>query len=353
MMQNQELKILLISPVPPPAGGIATWTQQYIEWSKINHFNVDIVNTALVGKRAENIKSKSKLIDEIQRTTRIVKDIIFKVKKHKPNIIHINTSCSELGIIRDYLCARIGKRKGIKIFIHYRCNIEDQVGKKLIQNYFLKKLANIADRNLVLNNLSKKFLSNKLQKDSTLIANFIDESYLLTKPKEIKETIRVITFVGHLNRSKGIFEIFEAARSHSKIIFNLAGPASKFIKGDNLPSNVRLLGALQKEEVRNLLYQSDVFLFPSYTEGFANSLLEAMAMGLPIITTPVGANKDMLESSGGVFVDIANSSEIVCAINHIKNLDVRLKMARWNIDKVKREYTTDKIMRKLISLYLD
>ena len=67
-MKQNNLKILLVSPLPPPAGGIASWTQQYIDWSEKNNLSVEIVNTAVIGKRAEKINQKTKILDEIKRT---------------------------------------------------------------------------------------------------------------------------------------------------------------------------------------------------------------------------------------------------------------------------------------------
>lgn len=52
---------------------------------------------------------------------------------------------------------------------------------------------------------------------------------------------------------------------------------------------------MKQERVKNLLDQAGVFVFPSHSEGFVNALLEATARGVPIITTPVRANADMIE----------------------------------------------------------
>ena len=350
-MTEKDLRVLLISPLPPPAGGIATWTKQYIDWASSNSLNVDIVNTAVVGKRAEKINSGTKLVDEIQRTKNIIKELKYKINKCKPNVIHLNTPCGKLGIIRDYMCAKIAKRYNAKLFVHYRCNIEDQIGDGIVQKYFFNKLVNIADLNLVLNNSSKSFLFSETHKDSTLITNFIEEKFILQETKIVKEVIKVISFVGHVQRTKGILEIIDVAKQFPEIDFKLAGPVANEIINLNLPSNITLLGAISKNEVRELLEKSDLFLFPSYTEGFANALLEAMAMGLPIITTPVGANCDMIESSGGIVVSVANSVEVVNAINLLKDSSKRIEISRWNINKVKEEYSTEKVMKKLISLY--
>ncbi len=54
------MKVLLISPLPPPVGGIGTWTEKYL--SNCPRFNIeaDIVNTAAIGKRAEKINNPRK-----------------------------------------------------------------------------------------------------------------------------------------------------------------------------------------------------------------------------------------------------------------------------------------------------
>jgi glycosyltransferase involved in cell wall biosynthesis len=81
-------------------------------------------------------------------------------------------------------------------------------------------------------------------------------------------------------------------------------------------------------------------------------MLEAMSVGLPIISTPVGANIDMIESMGGVIVEVGDSLSIIDAIEKMKNSNDRSKMSEWNLNKVKSEYTTENGMSKLISLYL-
>lgn len=351
-MDHKDLKILLVSPLPPPAGGIASWTKQYIDWSKKNNLSVEIVNTAVIGKRAEKINHKTRIIDEIKRTKKIIKELETKINQFKPQIIHLNTPCGKFGIIRDFLCARIANKNDAKLIVHYRCNIKDQVDSSIVSRFFLKQLTNIADLNLVLNSSSKQYIIEKTNRDSILTSNFINKTFVLDKPRNIRKEIKIVSFVGHVQRTKGILEIIDVAKKSPHIIFKIAGPVANEITRIEKPKNIIFLGSLTKQEVKALLRKSDVFLFPSYTEGFANALLEAMAMGLPIITTPVGANVDMIESKGGVIVDVGDSNSIMEAIDNIKDSMIRSKMSEWNLNKVKNEYTIEKVMNKLIALYL-
>ena len=74
------------------------------------------------------------------------------------------------------------------------------------------------------------------------------------------------------------------------------------------------------QKLQKYLDKADVFLFPSYTEGFSISLTEAMASGLPCIASDVGANQDMLENHGGILIKtkkirISWCSECIIAIS--------------------------------------
>ncbi len=139
-----------------------------------------------------------------------------------------------------------------------------------------------------------------------------------------------------MQNAKGVQEILEVAKLLQEINFVLAGPVSKEIELLSRPDNIAFLGNVKHEKVKNLLDQADVFLFPSHSEGFANALLEAMARGVPIITTPVGSNADMIEQFGGILVGVKNVHDIIEALSSLGSEDIRSEMSIWNINKVKK-----------------
>ena len=64
------------------------------------------------------------------------------------------------------------------------------------------------------------------------------------------------------------------------------------------------MGIVSGHEKLNLMRKSWLLALPSYSEGFSRSVLESMAAGIPILTTPVGANKDIIVSGyNGILVD--------------------------------------------------
>jgi glycosyltransferase involved in cell wall biosynthesis len=99
----------------------------------------------------------------------------------------------------------------------------------------------------------------------------------------------MVGFVGAVGMRKGAPTFIEVARSfaHSEARFVMVGPVE--LEGGILAAHqgrVELAGAVPRSQVFGWLEQFDVFLFPSTCEGSAGAVMEAMATGLPVITTP-------------------------------------------------------------------
>ncbi len=350
-MNYKHKRILLISPIPPPTGGIASWTIRYLKWAKTRELCVEVVNIALSGRRIGGNNEKRDIFDEIFRTIRILNNLRTRIRFFKPNIVHLNTSCGKYGIIRDYLCGIIVKLNGLQLVVHYRCNIRDQIGARILQKLVLVKLSELADVNLVLNKSSSKYLDSISWKRSIILPNFIEAADIINEPKIINANVQNIVFIGNVDKEKGVKEILEVAKYFPEIKFTLIGKVLLEIEPSQQSENVIFMGPVGNDEVINHLRSADIFLFPTYTEGFSNALLEAMAAGLPIITTPVGANEDMIEKSGGVLVQVANIHDIVTAITLLKSEELRERMSAWNTSKVKSFYNINSVMEKIIKIY--
>lgn len=345
-------KLLLVSPLPPPAGGIASWTQKYINYL-CGSVRVRVVDTSVTGKRSDSINGAYHYPDEIKRTLRILNDLKIALSEEKPDLIHINTSCSPLGIIREYLCTRIANRFKIPVVLHCRCNISDQLRGNRAGIFFFEKAVNKSALILVLNSRSLDFVNKISNKKCVKVNNFIENDFILTEKKEIKNNIHNIAFVGHVCKDKGIDELIDAAKLLPDIRFMLAGSISNEIKVNEVSDNVYFLGEKNKDDIKALLDCSDLFVFPSYTEGFSNALLEAMARGLPVIATDVGTNADMIENKGGIIIETKNIPAIAEAVLNLKNPILRKEMSEWNIEKVKNSYTILKVADDLMRLYTE
>lgn len=339
------MKVLLVSPLPPPVGGIASWTEDYISYCKENDVDIDItlVDSAIKGSRAENV-SRVNLLEEIKRCFDSRKAIINILKKEKHEVLHYSASCSKIGLIRDFVLLF-----GLKIPVVYHCHCDLSVAiNNPISNKFFslicKKAAHIFALNSQSLNMAKKYTSKV-----TYLPNFALEIY--DKNKVINEKLEKIVYVGRVTKEKGMRELITASGDLPGKEFIVVGPRDDDSITFPQDSNITVMGKKPHEEAVEIMKQSDVLVLPSYSEGFPLSVLEAMSCGLPIIATNVGSIPDMIGSSGGVLTEIGNSLQIVEAIKTLENKKTREKMSAYNIEKVKNCYLIDTVVKQIINVY--
>ncbi len=111
---------------------------------------------------------------------------------------------------------------------------------------------------------------------------------------------------------------------------------------------VEYLGQL--DDVRPAIRQSSVFVLPSYREGTPRSVLEAMAMGRPIITTDVpGCRETVVEGSNGLLVPPRDAGALAAAMESlIEQPDLRRAMGARSLDLCRSKYDVDEVTTVLL-----
>ena len=121
----------------------------------------------------------------------------------------------------------------------------------------------------------------------------------------------IFSFAGYVSLRKGVFELIDAFRMiaetsdvPSQLVLCGTGHAEpelrRMVQHHNLDDRVHFLGDIHPQKVRDWLRASDVFVLPSHTEGMPNAVMEAMACGLPVISTRVGGLPDAVGDCRGV-----------------------------------------------------
>lgn len=345
------MKVILLSPLPPPAGGVATWTTLYMNSRVAKKNKIDLVNTAIIGKRSKFLNEKN-YFTEVQRTLNIFKKFIQLIVTSHYDIVHINTSCSFLGMLRDWLLARMAKFRGIKIIVHFHCDTNSMI-KNNFSKFVFAKLCNIADARFTLNVSSYTHMKKSTDKESVFVPNFIEAELLdLEKNRIISEQVKNIVYIGHLSEEKGIKEVLEVAEKMPFIEFKLYGPIRCEVDELKLTDNVRIFGPVSRKDVMRIMLEADILLFPSHAEGFPNTILEAMTCGLPIVATSVGAIPDMIEDyKGGIITKVGDVEGMINAIIKMQKKEIREPMSKWSQDKVKNNYTVDIVVKRIFDIY--
>lgn len=161
-----------------------------------------------------------------------------------------------------------------------------------------------------------------------LIPNWIDVSEFRPSPKKGNDTIRFL-YSGWLVKKKGILDLMEAIdhlRERNDLEFVFAGGGDLLDKLEKDArekglTNIQLLGWRDRDQMKALYQDCDVFILPSHAEGFPNSLLEALSSGMPIIATDVGAISDSVTTGkNGCLIAPKNTKELIQAIEELANM---------------------------------
>jgi glycosyltransferase involved in cell wall biosynthesis len=140
---------------------------------------------------------------------------------------------------------------------------------------------------------------------------------------------RTVGYIGRLSDEKGVLNLVKAIpqvlRDESSVRFVIvgSGPLQDVIRGylagNSLEGHVTLVDHVPREAVTGYLNTLSLCVLPSYTEGMPNIVLEAMACGTPVLATPVGAIRDLIDDGQTGFLMADNTPDCI-ASNIIRSL---------------------------------
>ncbi len=325
-----------------------------IRKDELKELNLNLINIDIM-------RSRKNLIYELLLIFQLTKIII----KEKPSLVHLIT-------IKPVLYG------GIISFFFRRIKFISSItglGSSLLENNFSSFLVKFIykittfSKNInfiVQNEDDKKFLlklNNKILNKIFLIpgSGYNKKLFYFSPEKKQKP---VICFAGRLLKHKGIYEFIEAIKKLRKKKYD-----NEFIiagKIDNLNPSSISIEELKNWEKENLIkyigFQKNlseffksinIFVMPSYREGFSKVLLEAAACGKAIVTTNVPGCRDIIKDSvGGLLVEAGDSENLSQSIELLINQkDLRSKYGKSCADFVIKNFTIEKILSNYKKLY--
>ena len=143
----------------------------------------------------------------------------------------------------------------------------------------------------------------------------------------------IISFIGHFDERKGPHRLLSAVSGIDNIGLIFIGTGSVPLKGKNILFN----GVLNHSQVPEMLSAADIFVLPTLSEGSCNSILEALACGLPVVTSKGEFNDEIVDDETSIRVDPLNIEEIRVAVAKLKNnIELRNKMSEKALSKSKQ-----------------
>jgi len=369
-----KLKVLLCSPyfegVPTAACGIVNWTRNLYDYLKQQNTDIDV--ELLPFDRSVDLGEDSTFIERLNSGIKdyisLIKKTKKKLKKNHYDLIQISTSAS-LGLIKDYFILKAAHKRSIKIILHLHFGrIPELAEQNNIEWRMLNKVIKMATAAIVMDAKSYK----------TLKEHGIDNVYYLPNPLsiaiinkingekgQIQRVPRRLLFVGHVVRGKGIYELIEACTAFDNIELRIIGKAhpntkNKLCDISKKKDNggwLNLMGEIPHEEVIKEMLACDIYILPTYTEGFPNVILESMASACPIIASGVGAIPEMLDVDGdpcGLVIRPKNVDDIKTAIRKlIDDNKYKASLGEKAQKRVNEHYNVSSVWNQLSSIWTE
>ena len=147
---------------------------------------------------------------------------------------------------------------------------------------------------------------------------------------------------------KGEQNVFFDQTTSERLTYEDPFVAHKEIAHSPYKNHYHTLGVISGDEKIDLLRSADIFVLPSYSEGFSRALLEAMCVRKPVVCTPVGANREVIRNAvQGLLVKPGNVSELAsCICRLLEDRELRDKIAHTNYRQVRENFDITSIAKQ-------
>lgn len=289
--------------------------------------------------------------------------IFLLIRKERIKVVHTH-------LVHASVAGRIAaKLAGVKNIITTRHYAYYHKRKGLV-NWIERKTAAFNNKFIAISNAVKKHMINTEKYKPERIAvlyNAVDLDLLDSSEGEITERSSgfLIGSVGRLHPSKGYDTLLKSMPEvmkkfpQAKLVIAGNGTERAFLEGLRsqlgLSDKVVFLGRKTPGEIRMFLREISLFVLASNWEGFGLAAVEAMASGIPVVTTNIGGLLEIVEEGKTGFLvppdePLALAHRIICLL---KNRDMRVEMGRAGRKRVETLFSLDNMIAKLETMYRD
>lgn len=309
-MKNQKIKVLHVVH-SLNVGGLENGVVNLINKSNDEHFIHEICCLTKSGDAGSRLEKSVKIHEMHKRggnDWRMIPMLTNLIREVKPDIVHTRN----WGTIDGIVAAKI---RGVSAIIHgeHGWNIDDPQGRNFKRRMVRRMLSGAAvDRFVVVSEDIRRWMVDSIGiKDTkiTKILNGVDMKRFYPGNKNgarralgFSEKDVLIGTVGRLDPIKDqqlllqAFSHLQGDGNELRLILIGDGPEKRSLESikEKLPCKDRIVFLGERNEVEKILPALDMFVLSSKNEGMSNTILEAMAVGLPVVATSVGGNLELV-----------------------------------------------------------
>jgi len=374
---EKKPKVLFVGPYPPPYAGPELGMKLFLESSLRSKYEIIFLNTNVHQSNVDKGRMDMKAVLAFFRFFFL---LIVLVLRHRPRLVYYPVTATQFGWLgRDFGCLMICWLFRIKTVIHLRCghfNLNYSLFNPLVKRMVRFACGTVSVALVQANCLRDQFEGLVDKNRIKVLYQAIDTSEY-DNPEIEDYQVGKILFMGNMTKAKGFLDLVHAIEfvvsKHPEANFYFAGTLRKgeqnvfhdqttserltyedpFVVHNEITrspykNHYHTLGVISGDEKIDLLRSSDIFVLPSYSEGFSRALLEAMCVGKPVVCTPVGAHREVIHNAvQGLLVKPGNVSELAsCICRLLEDRELRDKIAHTNYRQVRENFDITSIAKQ-------
>lgn len=295
------MKILMTGVNKSRLGGMWTVSNNYITNKEYNE-KVDLtyVATSTNGSIVKRIVCMLKGFVNVKR----------ELKSRKYDIVHIHMA-EKGSVYRASRIVNMALKYNVKTVIHMHAGpfMSWYDTLSTINKVKIKKMFDKTTKVIALGEYWKKQLETLIDREKIEV---LYNGVAVPKSNRYQPESRNIIFMGVLKKEKGIYDLIKAIKYIDKeldedIIFkfcgvDLEGDTKEVISDFGLENRIKLLGWVSGEEKEKIMEDAMISILPSYFEALSMTVIEAMAYGVPVITTNVSTMNELLDSTNQLII---------------------------------------------------
>lgn len=344
-------------------GGIATYFNELrpFQQAAFGNENVHFVipsdhRNDLTDFAEEDISTFLRLGRNLQGLFHMAIETLRQIRRMRPDIVHIHSTFAGL-VIRPLLLLSPGRPQIVYCPHGWAFSRETSKLSHQTTKFIERLLAKTTDRIICISGdeLKEGLYAGIERERMALVNNGISANRALAEAPDVdwnSQRMKVL-FVGRLDRQKGWDLLIDAARELNEIAeIRIIG---SFVVGSqkavDLPSNVTLLGWMNRQQIEAYLEIADIVVIPSRWEAFGLVALEAMRAAKPIVAFRVGALPEIVEDGvTGILCFPISAAALTTALKGAAELDLPAA-GRRGYERFRRMYDVEQTHNVLSGVY--
>lgn len=355
--QERRLHVGLVGPLPPPFGGMANQTKQLATLLQAEGVDVLLVQTnkpypnAIIG-RLKGIRAFFRLIPYLAALWKATRQV---------DCLHVMANSGWSWQLFAAPAVWVAWFNNVPVIVNYRGGEADsylQASIKFVAPT-LKKVSALIVPSGFLQDIFKKYGFS-----AEVIPNIVDVNrFVFAASKRVRNIdAPVIVIARNLEAIYGIDVAIDAiALLKQKIPMvrvliagsgPLLEPLLQRVKQAGLADNIEFTGRLNPEQIAELYAKADIMLNPTRVDNMPNSVLEALAAGLPIVTTAVGGVPYIVsDAETALMVESGNPEMMANRLEQLINDTGLYEKLAYNGNQYVQQYAWRHVKQQWLGLY--